>query len=117
MHLTNYAVNKNNENFVFNEDSQAENEGSKWSLSGLREWMADEGEDFDSCWERIEQMVVKTLVSCQPILQHNYRSVLGNDNDGLSCFELLGLDVMLDSKLKPWLVEVGALRPWQAYLC
>lgn len=54
-------------------------------------------------------MVVKTLISAQPILQHNYRSVLPADNDGLSCFELLGMDVMLDHKLKPWLVEVRAL--------
>jgi len=107
MHLTNYALNKHNDNFVFNEDSEADDSGSKWSLSGLREYMAANGEDFASCWSRIEQMVVKTLISAQPILQHNYRSVLPADNDGLSCFELLGMDVMLDHKLKPWLVEVN----------
>lgn len=54
MHLTNYALNKHNDNFVFNEDSEADDSGSKWSLSGLREYMAANGEDFASCWSRIE---------------------------------------------------------------
>ena len=90
MHLTNYAVNKKNENFQFNTDEEADDEGSKWSLGALQEWLEGEGHDYDKIWQDISDIAVKTVISIQPLLRHNYRSVLGFDNDGFSCFEILG---------------------------
>ena len=111
MHLTNYAVNKHNENFVRNTDATdtGGGEGSKWSIQGLRDWMEDEDLDFDEVWADVTDLVVKTIISAQPVLAHNYARVLPPEsgNDGYSCFEILGLDVMLDEDLKPWLIEVN----------
>ena len=110
MHLTNYAVNKHNENFVRNTDAaDTGGEGSKWSIQGLRDWMEDEELDFDKVWADVTDLVVKTIISAQPVLAHNYARVLPPEsgNDGYSCFEILGLDVMLDEDLKPWLIEVN----------
>ena len=107
MHLTNYAVNKTNENFKFNEDAEAGDEGSKWSIQGLKDWMAANGHDFDAMWALITDLIVKTIISIQPVLAHNYHSVLPPENNGYSCFEILGLDVMMDDKLRPWLIEVN----------
>ena len=107
MHLTNYAVNKHNENFVFNEDAGASDEGSKWSIQGLKEWMETNGHDFCGMWAEIVDLIVKTVISIQPLLAHNYHSVLPPENDGYSCFEILGLDVMMDTELRPWLIEVN----------
>lgn len=107
MHLTNYAVNKHNENFVFNEDAAASDEGSKWSIQGLKEWMETHGHDFAKMWADCVDVIVKTLISIQPVLAHNYHSVLPPENDGYSCFEILGLDVMMDTELRPWLIEVN----------
>lgn len=101
MHLTNYAVNKHNENFVFNDDAGANGAGSKWSVQGLKDWMEDNGHDFVGAWEGIVDLIVKTIVSVQPVLAHNYHSVLPPEtNDGYSCFEILGVDVMLDENLR-----------------
>lgn len=90
MHLTNYAVNKRNENFQFNTDEEADDEGSKWSLAALREWMDSHGHDYNKVWRDICDIAVKTVISVQPLLSSNYRSVLGYENDGFSCFEILG---------------------------
>jgi hypothetical protein len=90
MHLTNYAVNKRNVNFQFNTDEEVDDEGSKWSLTALREWMESRGHDYGKVWRDICDIAVKTVVSIQPLLGHNYRSVLGYENEGFSCFEILG---------------------------
>ena len=40
VHLTNYSINKKNqERFVANNDSENDNEGSKWSLTALRRYL------------------------------------------------------------------------------
>ena len=108
MHLTNYAVNKRNDKFVFNQSGNADDgEGSKWSLEALREWMDSNGQSYEDMMSGVADLAIKTVISIQPLLAHNYRSVLPEDNDGFSCFEILGLDVLIDAKSRPWLVEVN----------
>ena len=53
-----------------------------------------------------QDVIIKTLLAAHPILKHNYRSCFPNHNRGSACFEILGFDVLLDHKLKPWLIEV-----------
>eukprot|EP00951_Prasinocladus_malaysianus_P049353 scaffold668775_cov45-Prasinocladus_malaysianus.AAC.1 len=60
-------------------------------------------------WDAICGIAAKTVISIQPLLKHNYRSVLGHKCRG-KCISgeaicNAGLDVMLDHKLKPWLIE------------
>lgn len=54
----------------------------------------------------MQDVIIKTMIAAHPILKHNYRSCFPSHNRGSACFEILGFDVLLDKKLKPWLVEV-----------
>lgn len=61
MHLTNYAINKNSEKFVFNEDETKMNIGHKRSMSSVFELLKSKGHDIDTLWMKIKQIVIKTL--------------------------------------------------------
>eukprot|EP00075_Anas_platyrhynchos_P033213 XP_027322466.1 tubulin polyglutamylase TTLL6 isoform X2 [Anas platyrhynchos] len=102
MHLTNYAINKRNANFI-----QDDTMGSKRKLSTLNAWMMANSYNTTKLWEDIEDIIIKTLISAYPVVKHNYQSCFPNHTTGCACFEILGFDILLDRKLKPWLLEVN----------
>ncbi|XP_065590216.1 tubulin polyglutamylase TTLL13 isoform X1 [Cyrtonyx montezumae] len=102
MHLTNYAINKRNANFV-----QDDTMGSKRKLSTLNAWMMDNSYNTTKLWEDIEDIIIKTLISAHPVVKHNYQSCFPNHTTTCACFEILGFDILLDRNLKPWLLEVN----------
>ena len=107
MHLTNYAINKNNSNFIYNEDPDLDDVGHKRSLKSTYEYLSQEGFDVQRLQARIDDIIIKTLCAIQPNLCHHYRSCQPEDFDRAMCFEILGLDVIIDKKLNPYILEVN----------
>lgn len=99
-HLTNYSLNKKNKNFDGNIHKRRI---SNWLRGTITQ--GDISKKADKIWEDIEEIVVKTLIISQPQVSHIYRSCQQKEPE--NCFELLGFDIMLDSKLKCWLLEVN----------
>nr|XP_054605366.1 tubulin polyglutamylase ttll6 isoform X1 [Nothobranchius furzeri] len=102
MHLTNYSINKNSENFVRDEDV-----GSKRKLSTFSKHLESISCNTEKMWNDIEDIIIKTLISAHPILKHNYHTCFPNHITSSACFEILGFDVLLDHRLKPWILEVN----------
>lgn len=102
MHLTNYAVNKHSR--TYNQDTEA---GSKRKLTWLNAFLKNLGYDVDKLWRSIDEVIIKTVISAYPILKHSYVACFPNHDVIPACCELLGVDIILDRKLNPQLLEVN----------
>lgn len=112
MHLTNYAINKEAEGFIQNEDENMADIGHKRSLTSILSHIdlnkqTPLDKSGEQVWDEIKQICVKTLLSGIHPMAHLYRSSKPQDNENSLCFQILGFDIFLDSSCKAWLIEVN----------
>ena len=105
VHLTNYSVQKRSGNFVKANGNQDPEASNKWSFATLRKMLTEKGVDTEVLFGRIENIVVKTMISIEPqVLAAMDMFVKYPSN----CFQLFGFDIIVESKTeKPWLIEVN----------
>lgn len=77
---------------------------SKWNLAQLKKYFDKIGVNYHAVMYRVKEVMIKTLISIEP---HVYNATVRNTKHRNACFELFGFDILLDSKLKPWLLEVN----------
>ena len=98
MHLTNYAINKHNPKFIFNNNAANMGIGHKRSLTCVWSQLAKKGLDVDDLKKKIKDMLIKTIITGLPLMRHQYKCSQPEDYSGNMCFHILGMDVMLNNK-------------------
>ena len=87
-HVTNFAQNEN---------------GQVWNLDRLKSHLGQQA--FKRVWDQIERSVALAFVAALPRVNEVQSQM---DLPPRSCFQYFGLDFLLDTNLKPWLLEVNA---------
>jgi hypothetical protein len=80
-----------------------------WSMHQLKEYLQkDTGSDdaFDRIWDTVRESIAKTLVAAIPNVKKTVKGLKYYQGGN---FEILGIDFILDSNRKPWLIEVNYL--------
>ena len=104
MHLTNYSINKKSASYVACSDANLEDYGNKWSLSALLQHLKKTGIDTAEMMRSIEGVVIKTIIAGELPIASATEMFSPNPN---SCIELYGFDILIDTDLNPWLLEVN----------
>lgn len=67
-------------------------------------------------WARIYDAIIKSIISIENQVVSSIKKVQNNSGSSIksNCFDLFGFDIILDSDLKPWILEVN-LSPSLAF--
>ena len=104
MHLCNYSINKYHSDYVKSADPDLDDQGHKWSLSAFLKHLRANNIDTVQLMQSIEDVVIKSIVSVEFAVNSASKMFVPHRNN---CFELYGFDILIDSDLKPWLLEVN----------
>ncbi|XP_054016012.1 tubulin monoglutamylase TTLL4-like [Hylaeus anthracinus] len=103
MHLTNYSINKTSATYTSN-DCVDSCSGHKWTLKTLWSYLEREHVNVSKLWASMKDIVVKTMIAGESSINTLSRT---NISSRYCCYELFGVDILLDENLKPWLLEVN----------
>ncbi|CAB1101985.1 unnamed protein product [Ectocarpus sp. CCAP 1310/34] len=125
MHLTNYSVNKTSSNFTSDDMGES---GFKRSVKWFKKWLDEQGHDSAALWARLADACVKTFLTVGPMLRREYNaanptprgfaSVAASKGKAATptpppprsnCFTIVGVDLMVDDELDPWIIEINHL--------
>jgi tubulin polyglutamylase TTLL5 len=76
--LSNYSVQKEGEKYRKNND--ASDESSKWSFNQWEDAIREQGHDVKIAQLKVEDLIIKSIISAQDIVANAYDSITGVRN-------------------------------------
>jgi tubulin polyglutamylase TTLL4 len=103
MHLTNFALNKDEAEFVRPAESESI-EDSKWSLEFWLNYMKSTGVDTEALMREMERVTIATVIAGMCEIRKTHEKWIAHRH---TSYELYGMDIMLDENLKVNLIEIN----------
>lgn len=111
MHLTNYSINKTNAEYTNPTDDEIllDNQASKRTLQSLYDTLRQDerGIDVELLKSRVAEVCGKVMQVYCPIIENQMTKLTNKMQLDGKPFEVLGLDVLIDENLKPWVLEIN----------
>eukprot|EP00761_Pharyngomonas_kirbyi_P008959 gb/GECH01008973.1/.p1 GENE.gb/GECH01008973.1/~~gb/GECH01008973.1/.p1 ORF type:complete len:439 (+),score=124.47 gb/GECH01008973.1/:1-1317(+) len=94
-HLTNASINKYSP--LLGADKDGIGAGAKWTISDVFSYLEmKKGINTNALWQRMINVVILSFLTVAGMIPFSDQ-----------CFELFGFDIIIDSTLKPWLLEIN----------
>ncbi|KAF7636885.1 Thioredoxin domain-containing protein [Meloidogyne graminicola] len=103
MHLTNYSINK----LATTSTEYGEQQKiivPKWRLTQLWKYLDKLGHNSSILKEEIHKIAIKAILSCE---SHIRAHAVHHCKYPFISYELYGMDILVDSNLRPWLIEMN----------
>lgn len=93
-------------NLFLQDRSKAKDPWSMFDLKNYLHGVTGNNVAFQQIWDSVQTSVAKTLAAAVPSIRKNVQNLKYYQEGN---FEILGVDFILDTKMKPWLIEVNYL--------
>jgi hypothetical protein len=70
-------------------------------------YLKEKGVDTNQLFREIKDLARTVLASIHPFLVFESDCQFQNPSKKVKCFQIIGLDMMFDHTLKPWLLEIN----------
>lgn len=102
--LTNMHINIKNKKFIYPQNNSNIEDSHFWNLETLRKYFTKNNINYDKVFDQIKDIFIKMMFSVrQKIIKSIEEYGLSNSN----FYHLIGLDIILDENLKPYLLEAN----------
>jgi len=101
IHLTTSSINKKNKNYKINSNSKSK-DSNTWSILILKKYLISNGINYNIILEKIKDIAIKSLISVSNIELNAEEKIKMKENN---LFELYAFDILIDTNLKPWLID------------
>lgn len=108
VHFSNYTLNKTSKNYIQKDECEEIHDGSKRSFkSYFKQLELVDGADCEEIWSSIKTVCTGVLKALKPYIQYACKTYYSGPKRG-KCFHIIGIDVILDNDLKPYLLEINS---------
>ena len=103
--ITNVGFQKKNTNkYKYPKNAKDIEESNLWNLEILKKYFLNKGLDYNKVYEQVEDIFIKMIFSVRQKLISNIKD---NNLKSSNFYHLIGIDILLDNNLKPYLLEAN----------